>query len=263
MTNSFVVPTMVQMLTEVRGNDRFDASSLHLLLSGGSPLPSVVKERALARFGPILQEFYGATETRIVTNIRASDLQQRHRCVGRPIRDVEIRILGPEGAERAPGEVGEVFVRGPGLFSGYHRDPERTRASHRGEWFSLGDMGRMDEEGYLYLVDRKQDMIISGGENIFPNDVEEVILGFPGVKEAAVIGTPDEVWGEVVTAVVVPREGMDVEPERLIAHCARALPGYMKPRRVEFADRLPRNAVGKVLRRVLREPYWKDREQRI
>jgi long-chain acyl-CoA synthetase len=261
VTYSFLVPTMLQRLTaEERPHD---TSSLRVLISGGSPLPTAVKERVLGRFGPILHEFYGATETRIITNITAAELERKKRSVGRPIRDVEIRILDDARAEVPAGEVGEVFVRGPGLFSGYLDDAERTRKSHHGEWFSLGDVGRVDEDGYLYLVDRKQDMIISGGENIYPNDIEEVLVAFPGVKEAAVIGVPDPAWGELVTAVVVSVEGVKVDPEELIAFCAARLPGYMKPRRVEFAEALPRNAVGKVLRRVLREPHWKGSEANI
>jgi long-chain acyl-CoA synthetase len=263
VTNSFMVPTMYQLLTALDDGSRYDVSSLRVLISGGSPLPSAVKDKVLARFGPILNEFYGATETRIITNITAAELSGRKRAVGRPIRDVEMRILDDAGCDVPAGSVGEVFVRGPGLFSGYYKDPERTRKSHRGEWFSLGDMGRLDDDGYLYLVDRKQDMIISGGENIYPSDIEEVLLGFPGVKDVAVIGTPDETWGELVTAVVVPHESGAVLPHALIDYCGTRLPGYMKPRRVEFAESLPRNPVGKVLRRVLREPYWRGQEANI
>ena len=263
VTNSFLVPTMFQQLTALEDNGRHDASSLRVLISGGSPLPSAVKDRVVSRFGPILNEFYGATETRIITNITAAELAERKRSVGRPIRDVEIRVLDEAGCDVSVGVVGEVYVRGPGLFSGYYKDPERTRNSHRGEWFSLGDMGRLDDDGYLYLADRKQDMIISGGENIYPNDIEEVLLGFPGVKEAAVIGTPDQTWGELVTAIVVPVAGATVLPQALIEFCASRLPGYMKPRRVVFADSLPRSPVGKVLRRELREPYWRAQEAGI
>ncbi|MBI2959087.1 MAG: AMP-binding protein [Betaproteobacteria bacterium] len=263
VSNSFMVPTMYQLLTAFEDAGRYDASSLRVLISGGSPLPSAVKDRVVERFGPILHEFYGATETRIITNITATELSAHKRAVGRPIRDVELRILDEAGRDVSAGAVGEVFVRGPGLFSGYYKDPERTRKSHRGEWFSLGDLGRLDEQGYLYLVDRKQDMIISGGENIYPSDIEEVLLGFPGVKEAAVIGTPDETWGELVTAIVVPREGEAVPERELIEYCGARLPSYMKPRRVEFVAALPRNPVGKVLRRVLREPYWQGQEARI
>lgn len=263
VTNSFLVPTMFQHLAGLEDGGRHDASSLRVLISGGSPLPSAVKDKVVARFGPILNEFYGATETRIISNITVAELAGRKRSVGRPIRDVEIRVLDEAGCEVSVGVVGEVYVRGPGLFSGYYKDPERTRKSHRGEWFSLGDMGRLDDGGYLYLVDRKQDMIISGGENIYPNDIEEVLLAFPGVKEAAVIGTPDLTWGELVTAIVVPVAGATVSPQALIDFCGSRLPGYMKPRRVVFADSLPRSPVGKILRRELREPYWRAQEASI
>jgi acyl-CoA synthetase (AMP-forming)/AMP-acid ligase II len=260
VTFSFLVPTMLQMLAVL--DTRRDVSSLRALISGGSPLPNVVKAQALKRYGPILHEFYGATETRIITSITAEELARKERSVGRPIRDVEIRILDEARNDVPVGQSGEVFVRGPGLFSGYLDDPERTRMSHHGDWFSLGDIGRLDSDGYLYLVDRKQDMIISGGENIYPNDVEEIIAAFPGVKEVAVIGIPDTTWGELVTAIVVPQPGATIDVQALVDFCAARLPAYMKPRRVEFATELPRNPVGKVLRRVLREPYWKGSEAR-
>ncbi len=255
VTNSFLVPTMLQMIADVGPEHRFDTSSLRSLVTAGAPLPTVVKERIIERFGSVLLESYGATETRMVTSIKSDELLKTKRCVGRPARDVEIRLMGPEGREVAVGDIGEVFIRGPGLFSGYFRDAERTRATHRGDWFSLGDMGRVDDQGYLYLVDRKQDMIISGGENIFPNDLEEVLLQRPEVKEAAVIGTAHPVWGEAVTAVVVAKEGHTIDHDALVGHCAALLPGYMKPRRVEVVDELPRNAVGKILRSALRERY--------
>jgi acyl-CoA synthetase (AMP-forming)/AMP-acid ligase II len=263
VTYSFLVPTMLQMLTSLEDGAHFDTSSLRVLISGGSPLPTPVKENVLSRFGPILSEFYGATETRIICSITPEELARRRRSVGRPIRDVEVRILDDEGRDVAVGEPGEVYMRGPGLFSGYYNDPERTAKSFRGDWFSLGDIGRVDADGYLYLVDRKQDMIISAGENIYPNEIEEVLLAAPGVREVAVIGIPDETWGELVTAVVVPAPGATLTPEALIRHCDARLPGYMKPRRVEFADALPRNETGKILRRVLREPYWQGAETNI
>lgn len=255
VSNSFLVPTMLQMIAEVESDLQIDTSSLRTLVTAGAPLPTHVKERIIKRFGPILIESYGATETRMVTSIKAHELLEKNRCVGRPTRDVEICLMDPDGKEMPVGEVGEVFIRGPGLFSGYFGDPDRTRSAHRGDWFSLGDMGRVDEQGYLYLVDRKQDMIISGGENIFPNDLEEVLLQRPEIKEVAVIGTPDAVWGEAVTAVVVPKEGHEIDAEALTTHCAALLPGYMKPRRVEVVKELPRNPVGKILRSVLRQQY--------
>ena len=172
------------------------------------------------------------------------------------MHDVEITVLAEDGATLTTGQVGEVYVRGPGVFSGYFNDPVKTAQSYRGDWFSLGDMGRLDEQGYLYLVDRKQDMIISGGENIYPNDIEEVLLSCPGVKEAAVIGLAHPKWGEAVTAVVVAMDGvLELNVQMLEAACAERLPGYMRPRRFEFCDSLPRNPTGKILRRVLRDQY--------
>ena len=261
VTYSFLVPTMQQMLTSLEDGERYDASSLRVILSGGSPLPTIVKERLVRRFGPILHEFYGATETRMITSISACELESKKRSVGRPMRDVEIRIMSEGGRELLPGEIGEIFIRGPGLFSGYHDDTRRKAPPD--EWSSIGDLGRIDADGYLYLVDRKSDMIISGGENIYPNDIEEVLLSCAGVKEAAVIGIPDSTWGELVTAVVVPEEGAQLSAEALARACGERLPAYMKPRRVVFAKALPRNPVGKILRRVLREPYWAQQEARI
>ena len=263
VTYSFLVPTMLQLLTSLDGNERYDATSLRVLLSGGSPLSTAVRDRVVARFGSILHEFYGATETRMITSISSEEQARKRRSVGRPMRDVCIRVLDDEGRECQRGDVGEIFVSGPGLYSGYHDDPERTKKAQRGEWFSLSDVGRMDDDGYLYLVDRKQDMIISGGENIYPNDIEEVLAACPGVKEVAVIGVPDSTWGELVTAIVVPEPGAHPAPEELIAACMSRLPAYMKPRKVVFEEALPRNAVGKVLRRVLREPYWRTEEEKI
>lgn len=256
-TNSFLVPTMLQRLVVSPDLKRRDTSSMRALISGGAPLPSTVKERVLDAFGPVLTEFYGATETRIVTVISAAELAARERSVGRPLRDVEIRVLDEDGSDVPCGQMGEIFVRGPGLFSGYWRDPQRTAAAHRGEWFSLGDMGRVDTEGYLYLVDRKQDMIISGGENIFPNDIEECLQRHESVSEAAVIGVPDEQWGEIVVAYVVPAAGKNIVPEELINFCNEQLPNYMKPRRIEIRASLPRNPTGKLLRRGLREQHAK------
>ncbi len=255
VTNSFVVPTMLQRLVDSDALKHRDVSSLRALISGGAPLPSAVKEKVLTTFGPVLTEFYGATETRIVTVISAAELASRERSVGRPQHDVELRVLDESGAEVPEGEVGEVYLRGPGLFSGYWRDPERTAAAHRGEWFSLGDMGRLDAEGYLYLVDRKQDMIISGGENIYPNDVEECLQLHEAVSEAAVIGAPDDLWGEVVVAYVVLSPSAKASGDELIAFCGEHLPNYMKPRRIEFCRELPRNPTGKILRRALREQH--------
>ncbi len=254
VTNSFLVPTMLQMLMERADLERYDVRSLRVLLSGGSPLPPPLKARVLAHFGDALHEFYGATETRMITSIGAPEMRARPKSVGRAFPDVEIQVKAEQGGAVAVGEIGEVFVKGPGVFSGYFKDPGKTAESFRDGWFTLGDMGRLDEAGYLYLVDRKQDMIISGGENVYPNDIEDTLLAAPGVKEVAVIGLPDPKWGECITAVVVGHPGGVPSQADLERACAD-LPAYMRPRRFEYQDALPRSANGKILRRVLREQF--------
>ena len=263
VTNGFLVPTMFQMILEFPGHGRFDTTSLKTLLSGGAPLPTRLKEECIQRFGPILHEFYAATETRIITNVFPEEMRRKIRSVGRPIRDVEVRILDGTGKELPPGEVGEIYVRGPSLFSGYYKNETKTRESYRDGWFTLGDMGKMDEEGYLYILDRKQDMVISGGENIYPSEIEEVIRAYPKVAEAAVIGVPHEKWGEVLKAFIVLKPGATASEEEILSYCASRLADYLKPKSIEFMTELPRSPVGKILKRVLREPYWEGSEFKV
>jgi fatty-acyl-CoA synthase len=175
---------------------------------------------------------------------------------GRPAPETEVRIVDAADAPVPDGSVGEVVARGPQLMRGYWNLPEATAETLRGGWLHTGDAGVMDSEGYLYIRDRVKDMIVSGGENIYPREVEEVLSEHPAVLEVAVIGVPDERWGETVKAVVALREGMGVTPEQLIAFCRSRLGGFKLPRSVDFAQALPRNAVGKVLKRELRERYW-------
>lgn len=260
VTLSFLVPTMFAAILETPDHQDYDTSSLRVLLSGGSPLPTPLKEAALRRFGPILHEFYAATETLILTSINAGEMGLKNRSVGRPVRDVYLRLLDEDGREVPTGQVGEVYIKCPSLFSGYYLDEERTRQSFRGSWFTLGDMGRLDQEGYLYLVDRKTDMVISGGENIYPSEVEEVLLRHPAVAEAAVIGVPDTKWGESLKALLVLKNGRRAEPQEIIDFCRDKLADYLKPRSVEFVESLPRSPVGKVLKRELRQRYWGQRE---
>lgn len=263
VTNGFFVPTMFRMMLEEADFDGFDKSSLRLMTSGGAPLPTGLKNEVLTRFGDVLHEFYAATETRILSTITPAELATKTRSVGRPVRDVDIRILDEDGNDVPTGGVGEIYLRTPTLFSGYYNDPEKTAAAFRGEWFSLGDMGRLDDDGYLYIVDRRHDMVISGGENIFPSEVEDVLQRHPAISDVAVIGVPDPKWGEALKAIVCLRPGQQASPEELTAYCAEHLSDYLKPRSYDFVDELPRNPTGKILKRVLREPYWRDGEARV
>ena len=263
VTYSFLVPTMFSAILGLEDHQRYDTSSLKVLTSGGSPMPTPVKEAALERFGPVLYEFYAATETLIITNISAKDMLRKKRSVGPPAWDVFLKILDEYGKEVPDGQVGEIYIQGPSLFSGYYRDSEKTADAFRGGWFTLGDMGRVDEDGYLYIVDRRTDMVISGGENIYPSEVEEVLLGHPKVAEAAVIGVPDPTWGEVLKAVVVLKQGQSSSLEDLNDFCAEHLADYLKPRSVDFVKELPRSPVGKILKRKLRDQYWGASEFKV
>ena len=260
---SFLVPTMYSAILALPDHQDYDTSSLKVLMSGGSPLPTPVKEAALRRFGPVLNEFYAATETLIITNINGRDMARKQRSVGRPVWDAFVKLLDPDGRPVPQGEVGEIYLRGPSLFSGYYRDEEKTAAAFRDGWFTLGDMGRLDEEGYLYIVDRRVDMVISGGENIYPSEVEEVLLRHPRIAEVAVIGVPDPKWGEALKAVVVLKPGEKCDSEDIIRFCADKLADYLKPRSVDFVAGLPRSPVGKVLKRELRDRYWGDAEFKV
>jgi acyl-CoA synthetase (AMP-forming)/AMP-acid ligase II len=182
---------------------------------------------------------------------------------GRPILGTEVRIVDPYDNLVPNGAIGEVVARGPQMMKGYWKQPEATAEALRGGWMHTGDAGVMDDEGYLYIQDRVKDMVVSGGENVYPRVVEEVLFKHPAVAEAAVIGVPDEQWGETVKAVVVLRQGMTATAEEIIDFCLGKLGGFERPHSVDFANALPRTPSGKVLKRVLREPYWAGQQRRV
>ena len=256
ITNAFMVPTHFNALfaLDERVRREADVSSLRTIISNAAPLPQATKERIVDWLGDgILHETYGSTEGGIVTNLRPPDQLRKQQCVGRPFPCTEVRLLGGDGDDVQQGEVGELFSRSPYLFNGYWGRPEATDEAFLDGWLSVGDMARADEEGHIYIVDRKKDMIISGGVNVYPREVEEVIHEHPAVAEAAVIGVRDDYWGEAVHAVVALRAEEEVGAGEIVEFCSKRLASFKLPKDVEFIDALPRNAAGKVLRRELRE----------
>ena len=257
LTNTFFVPTHFHQMfsMEKKTLDKARPSTLKAIISNAAPLPQATKEKIVDYFGEgLLHETYGSTEGGFVTNLRPKDQLRKQKCVGLPYANVEISLRDEDGKEVENGKVGEVFVKSPLLFNGYWENLDATNeALTKKGWCTVGDLGRYDEEGYLYLVDRKKDIIISGGLNIFPREIEEVLAKIPGVKECAVIGIPDEYWGEAVKAVVVMNNNSKINDEEIKGHCVKFLAKYKHPKSFSFIEALPRNAGGKILKTDLRE----------
>lgn len=254
-TSAYIVPTHFAALFALpeATRARFDVRSLKAVISGTAPLPQSLKEKIVGYFGEgKLYERYGTTETSISTSLGPADQLRKQACVGLPYPATQVCVCDEDGNELPAGEVGELRVSSPYMFSGYLNLPEATAAAMHGDWFATGDLARRDDEGYVYLVDRKNDMVISGGENIYPREVEEVLLTHPAVAEAGVTGAPHAYWGEQLTAFVVTRPGMSVSAEALAEACRVRLSRYKVPKDIRFVPALPRNSMGKVLRRELR-----------
>ncbi|HET9999575.1 MAG TPA: AMP-binding protein [Ktedonobacteraceae bacterium] len=264
ISTTFMAPTLLRRLCEVPDEvaKTFDTSSFKTVILGGAPCPYSLKVRAIERFGPVVWEFYGATETGFVTILRPEDQLRKPGSCGTVATDQEIRLLNEAGEEVPDGMPGEMWVRNPSLAQ-YFKKPDATARSMRDSFFSVGDIAYRDSEGYYFICDRKIDMIISGGVNIYPAEIEAVLSAHPAVVDVAVIGVPDPHWGESVKAVVSLRPGASASQEELIAYCAERLADYKKPRSIDFMDELPRNPAGKLLKRNIREAYWKDQERKI
>jgi len=263
VTCANMVPTMSNLILNVPDKDKYDVSSMRWLVSSSAPLLTKTKEELCSFFKHSkLYEGYGSTETGAVTSLPPEDQLRKIRSIGKPYFGQEVKLMDGNGKEVSVGEVGELYSRGPTQMSEYYNDPKKTRNAFLGEWLCVGDMSVMDEEGYFYLVDRKQDMIISGGENVYPTEVEEVLSRHPKVYEIAVIGIPDEKWGEALKAVIVLKPGEEATEEEIIKFCEGKLAGYKKPKSVDFieASDMPKTPTGKILRRPLKEVYWKGRD---
>jgi long-chain acyl-CoA synthetase len=237
-------------------------------------MPMALLKRAMEALpGVEFFQGYGQTESSpLLTTLMPEDhvtegderVTRRLASCGRPVIGVEVEVVDERGAPVSTGEVGEVVARGPNVMMGYWKRPEETAAALRGGWLHTGDMAMVDEDGYIYLVDRKKDMIISGGENVYSTEVENVIHTHPAVREAAVIGVPDEKWGEAVKAIVTLKPGATLTDRELIEYCAARLADYKTPKSVEIREgELPKSGTGKILKKELREPYWQAHNRRI
>ncbi len=266
VTTSSMVPAHFIRLLEVPAETRarHDLSSVRKIMHAAAPCPPELKRRIMACFPPdSIWEFYGATEGP-GTIISPAEWLARPGSVGRPWPGITVRVLDDDGRDLPPGQVGTIYLStmSSRKFS-YHNAPEKTASAFRGDFFTVGDMGWLDAEGYLYIADRRTDMVISGGVNIYPAEIEAALVAHPAVVDAAVFGVPDERWGEALHAVVESRRGAVVDAAGLQAWCRERLADYKAPRSVEFVGELPRDPNGKVLKRQLREPHWAGRDRRV
>jgi long-chain acyl-CoA synthetase len=267
VTTSSMVPTMITRILELpeEVKAKYDISSLTSLGCSSAPLLTKTKETALDFFKNVrFSEGYGSTETGALTTLRHKDQMHKIRSIGQPNPGIEIKLLDDDGnVITKPQQQGILWAKARSAFIGYYKDPKKTAESIDGEWSTAGDVAYFDEEGYYYLADRKHDMIISGGENIYPAEIEEVITQIPEVSEVAVIGVPNEEWGEEVKSLVIVKEGKTITAQEILDYCKQNLAGYKRPRTVELVDDFPRTATGKILKRILRKPYWEGQERHI
>ncbi len=274
VTSTLLVPTMITMTINHPAVRERDLTSLRWLVYGASPIAADTLRAAMAALPCDFVQAYGMTEAApCLSFLSAADhragagghepLARRLRSAGQPAIGIDLRVVDDEDRDVAPGAVGEIVARGDNIMLGYWGRPEVTAEAIRSGWYHTGDLATTDGDGYIYIVDRKKDMIITGGENVYSVEVENALYSHPAVLECAVIGVPDEQWGEAVKAIVVRRPGHDATVEGLIAHCQGRIAGYKAPKSVDFADALPKSAAGKILKREMRERYWSGRETRV
>jgi acyl-CoA synthetase (AMP-forming)/AMP-acid ligase II len=272
VTNMFAAPTMIKLMVESPAADRYDHTSLRALNYGGAPMLVEDLKQAMERLGPCLVQLFGQAESPMTITYLphrdhlldgTEDRKRRLSSAGFPRTDVEVKIFDGEDNELPPGETGEIVTRSDLVMKGYWRNEEASRATLKNGWLHTGDMGYMDEKGYLFIMDRSKDMIISGGENIYPREIEEVLIRHEAVREVAVIGIPDPKWGEAIKAVVALAPGMSATEAELIAFCKDNIASYKKPKSVDFVEALPKNNYGKILKRDLRAAYWKDKTRKV
>jgi long-chain acyl-CoA synthetase len=275
MTITLLVPTMINLLANHPGLAEFDLSTWRLMAYGASPMPSELQRLAMSRLTCGFMQLYGMTEASpLLTICSAEDHRrgaagvagyvERLKSAGAPAPGVETEVRNEDGTICQPGEAGEIFARGPNIMMGYWNRPEETAYALIDGWYRTGDVAYADDHGYLYIVDRAKDMIISGGENVYTTEVENALYSHPAVLEAAAFGIPDEKWGEAVHAEVVPRPGVTVTGEELINHARTLIAGYKVPRSVHVrTEALPKSGAGKILKRDLRDPFWEGKSRSV
>lgn len=272
ITSTFMVPTMLYALLDSDDKDRFSLDTLRNVIYGAAPIAPDRLKQAINRFGPIFTQLFGQTEAPMCFSV----LSQRDHVVDDPTREWEIfssagrptfhstiRILDDQGNPVPQGEAGEVVIKCANVMHGYLKNPEATADTLKNGWLYTGDIARQDKEGFLYIVDRKKDMVVSGGFNIFPREIEDVLFDHPAVKQAAVLGVPDEKWGEAVKAIVVLYEGQSATEEELIHFVKERKGSVAAPKSVEFRDAIPLTNLGKVDKKLMREEFWRGRDRRI
>jgi acyl-CoA synthetase (AMP-forming)/AMP-acid ligase II len=247
---TFLVPTMLAMILEVPGMDSAPIN-FRRIAYGASPIAPGLLKRAEARFGRVFAQTYGQAESPMVITCLQPEDHDRIGSCGRPFTMAEVAVFDEQDNPLAPGETGEIVTRGPQIMAGYWNRPDATAEAMRGGWLHTGDIGKMDEDGYFYLLDRKNDMLITGGFNVYPREVEDVLMACEGVVEAAVVGLPDEKWGDRVHAVVAGSPGLNIE--EVMAYARANLSTYKRPKEIEIWPELPKSAANKILRRKVRE----------
>ena len=266
ITQVFFVPAVILFLLQTPGAATTDVSSVRHVMYGASPIPYPVLQRAVAMFNCGFAQLYGLTETTgAVTYLAPEDHDggEKMKSCGKVMRAAKVRVVDGDDQDCPAGVVGEIIMAGDQVMKGYWNLPEETEKAIRNGWFYSGDAGYFDEDGYLYIHDRVKDMIVSGGENIYPAEVESALAGLAGIADVAVIGVPDEKWGETVKAVVVLAAGAELNADDIIAYARTQIGGFKIPRTVDFMDELPRNPSGKILKRELRKPYWDGHERQV
>lgn len=272
VTVAHLAPTMIQMLLDALTHHTCDLSSLHTIVYASAPMSVALSRRARAAFGPIFMQIYGMTEVGLGSVLQKhqhvldgpADQVKRLASAGQPYFDTDMRIVRDDFTECNVGEVGDIWVRSPALMQGYWRRPDATAAAFHDGFLKTGDMGYWDDDHFLFIVDRRKDMIVSGGENIYSREVEEALLMHPAVAEAAVIGVPDAQWGESVMAVVVLRPGAELTFDDAVTHCRSLIASYKKPKILQIVETMPRVAsTNKIDKKTLREPYWRDQNRQI